>query len=106
MCRRPSVADHNTVVQSRESSCVADDGGSLAAAHREEMTDSMVAAARTDSNGAGSSVASGTPTYPEPAERARLGKQARKAVPLDSHADLSVGADRDPVAVLTDQDAS
>ena len=40
------------------------------------------------------------------ADRARLGKQARKAVPLAAHADLPARADRDPVAVLRGQDAT
>jgi uncharacterized protein (DUF2252 family) len=60
--------------------------------------------ARTDRNGAtsgGTSV-----TYRSPAERARSGKKARKAVPLESHAEVRLGADRDPVSILADQDAA
>ncbi|HYN95543.1 MAG TPA: DUF2252 domain-containing protein [Pilimelia sp.] len=42
-----------------------------------------------------------------PAERARIGKDARRMVPLDSHADLPPGTDgRDPVAVLRDEEAT
>jgi uncharacterized protein (DUF2252 family) len=44
--------------------------------------------------------------YQGPAKRIQLGKEARKAVPLESHADLNIGADRDPVAVLMDQAVS
>src|SRR3954467_8949983 len=70
------------------------------------MTESIAPAELTHGNGAQSGTASGTARYQGPAERARLGKQARKAVPLESHADLNLGADRDPVALLTDQDGS
>jgi uncharacterized protein (DUF2252 family) len=41
-----------------------------------------------------------------PAERARLGKAARKVTPLDAHAEIHAGDGRDPVAVLTGEDAS
>jgi uncharacterized protein (DUF2252 family) len=34
-----------------------------------------------------------------------MGKDARKVVPLDSHAELRLGEDRDPVSILTLQDA-
>jgi uncharacterized protein (DUF2252 family) len=44
-------------------------------------------------------------TYRSPAERVQLGKAARKVVPLDSHAELRLDPDRDPVSVLTGQDA-
>src|SRR4051794_39568844 len=40
------------------------------------------------------------------ADRARLGKDARTAAPLTSHAELDTGADRDPVSVLTGDDAT
>jgi uncharacterized protein (DUF2252 family) len=43
-------------------------------------------------------------THLSPAERAKLGKDARKDVPLDSHAELRLG-DRDPVSLLVRQDA-
>jgi uncharacterized protein (DUF2252 family) len=45
-------------------------------------------------------------TYHSPAERARMGKDARKVAPLDSHAELRLGADRDPVGILAAQDAN
>lgn len=64
------------------------------------------AAARTDKNGAMSAGTSGTATYLRPAERARLGKNARRAAPLDSHAELRLGRDRDPVSILARQDAN
>jgi uncharacterized protein (DUF2252 family) len=41
-----------------------------------------------------------------PAERARLGKEARRVAPLDSHAELSPAAKRDPVAAMTGDDAA
>ena len=79
------------------------------------MTDSTVrpsapigtdiqAADRTDRNGAQSGGTPGSETYQSPTERARLGKKARKAVSLESHAELNVNGDRDPVAILADQD--
>jgi uncharacterized protein (DUF2252 family) len=64
----------------------------------------MPTGARTDRNGAtsgGTSV-----TYRSPAERARSGKKARNAMPLESHAEVRLGADRDPVSILADQDAA
>ncbi|HEY6596369.1 MAG TPA: DUF2252 domain-containing protein [Asanoa sp.] len=45
-------------------------------------------------------------TYHTPAERARTGKDARKVAPLDSHAELRIGEDRDPVSILAQQDAN
>ncbi len=53
-----------------------------------------------------SAATSGTVTYLRPAERARLGKNARRAAPLDSHAELRLGGDRDPVSILARQDAN
>ncbi|MEU7906526.1 DUF2252 domain-containing protein [Actinoplanes sp. NPDC049118] len=41
-----------------------------------------------------------------PAERARLGKAARKVTPLESHAEIHSGDGRDPVAVLAGEDAT
>ncbi|BCY08997.1 DUF2252 domain-containing protein [Actinoplanes sp. L3-i22] len=41
-----------------------------------------------------------------PAERARLGKEARRIAPLDSHAELSPAAKRDPVTTMTADDAA
>ena len=39
-----------------------------------------------------------------PAERARMGKDARRVAPLDSHADLRSGKRSDPVALLAEED--
>jgi uncharacterized protein (DUF2252 family) len=53
-------------------------------------------------------VAAGTTGGPgdrSPADRVQLGKEARRATPLDSHADLIVRSDRDPVAMLVAEDA-
>ncbi|GIF17362.1 uncharacterized protein (DUF2252 family) [Actinoplanes tereljensis] len=41
-----------------------------------------------------------TAPLPSPGVRVRLGKAARKAAPLDAHADLTLRSDRDPVAML------
>ncbi|KUL34508.1 DUF2252 domain-containing protein [Actinoplanes awajinensis] len=41
-----------------------------------------------------------------PAERARLGKEARRIAPLDSHAELSPAVKRDPVTTMTADDAA
>jgi uncharacterized protein (DUF2252 family) len=46
----------------------------------------------------------GTP-HLTPAERVRLGKDARRATPLAAHADLGSGAGRDPVSMLIAEDA-
>ncbi|MET0522741.1 MAG: DUF2252 family protein [Jiangellaceae bacterium] len=40
-----------------------------------------------------------------PAERARLGKEARRTAPLDSNAELSFAGKRDPVTTMTADDA-
>jgi uncharacterized protein (DUF2252 family) len=64
------------------------------------------AASRAGQNGGASSRGAGAVAHRSPAERARLGKDARKAAPLDSHADLRVGGDRDPVLTLRHQDAA
>ncbi|WP_433727681.1 DUF2252 domain-containing protein [Actinoplanes sp. CA-051413] len=40
------------------------------------------------------------------ADRVQLGKHARKATPLDSHADLTIRSDRDPVTMLVAEDAT
>jgi uncharacterized protein (DUF2252 family) len=40
-----------------------------------------------------------------PAERARSGKESRRTVPLDSHAELSPAGKRDPVTAMTTDDA-
>lgn len=45
-------------------------------------------------------------THLSPAERARLGKAARKVTPLDSHAEIHSGDGRDPVAVLAAEDVT
>ena len=63
------------------------------------------AVARASQNGGVSSRGAGTEAHRSPSERARLGKDARKAAPLDSHADLRLGGDRDPVLALRHQDA-
>lgn len=55
---------------------------------------------------AASGTGSDTVTYRSPEERARLGKDARKVAPLDSHAELRLDGDRDPVSTLVLQDAS
>ena len=49
---------------------------------------------------------SGPPGFRTPEERVRLGKDARRIAPLDSHAELRLDEDRDPVSVLALQDAS
>ncbi|WP_127503903.1 DUF2252 domain-containing protein [Actinoplanes solisilvae] len=41
-----------------------------------------------------------------PADRARLGKRARKDAPLTGHADLTIRSARDPVAALMAEDAT
>jgi uncharacterized protein (DUF2252 family) len=41
-----------------------------------------------------------------PADRARIGKQARKATPLASHADLTIRSARDPVVMLRAEDTT
>jgi uncharacterized protein (DUF2252 family) len=46
------------------------------------------------------------PAHLSPAERVRLGKQARRRVSLDSHAELSPAGKRDPVATMTAEDAT
>jgi uncharacterized protein (DUF2252 family) len=53
-------------------------------------------AARTSRNG--------TKPHLSPAERVRLGKDARRAAPLVAHADLGSGAGRDPVSALLAED--
>jgi uncharacterized protein (DUF2252 family) len=45
-------------------------------------------------------------THLSPAQRAQQGKDARKVAPLDSHAELHLGKDRDPVSTLTSDDAT
>jgi uncharacterized protein (DUF2252 family) len=47
----------------------------------------------------------GTMPHLTPAERVRLGKDARRAAPLAAHADLGSGAGRDPVSALIAEDA-
>jgi Uncharacterized protein conserved in bacteria (DUF2252) len=47
----------------------------------------------------------GRPAERTSADRVQLGKQARKATTLDSHADLTLRSDRDPVGMLVAQDA-
>jgi uncharacterized protein (DUF2252 family) len=64
------------------------------------------AVSRASQNGGASSQGADAVAHRSPAERARLGKDARKAAPLDSHADLRVGGDRDPVLTLRHQDAA
>jgi uncharacterized protein (DUF2252 family) len=44
--------------------------------------------------------------HPTPAERARTGKDARRLVPLDAHAELRPETDRDPVSLLADDDVT
>jgi uncharacterized protein (DUF2252 family) len=48
----------------------------------------------------------GRPAERTLADRVQLGKQARKATALDSHADLTLRSDRDPVAMLVAEDAT
>jgi uncharacterized protein (DUF2252 family) len=64
-------------------------------------------AARTGRNGRKSDKITnpGGTTGLSPAERARLGKDARRLVPLDSHAEMPFDANRDPVSTLADEDA-
>jgi uncharacterized protein (DUF2252 family) len=49
-------------------------------------------------------VLTGGPARSSRAERAARGKAARRAVPLDAHATLELDRDRDPVAVLIEQE--
>ena len=44
------------------------------------------------------------PHHLTPAERVRLGKDARRSAPLTAHADLGTGTARDPVSTLVGQD--
>jgi uncharacterized protein (DUF2252 family) len=48
----------------------------------------------------------GGDSHPTPADRARAGKDARRLVPLEAHADPGPESDRDPVSLLTDDDVT
>jgi uncharacterized protein (DUF2252 family) len=63
-------------------------------AHRDRMTTSKVQPPTT----------SGRTPHLSPAERARMGKDARRVAPLDSHGDLRSAKRSDPVALLAEED--
>jgi uncharacterized protein (DUF2252 family) len=106
-----TVPDESRPAVAADCSSAAGDGTTVAPAQREQVTDPKVQPAvpaeadRSAVGAADKATTSGT-TRLSPAERARLGKGARAAAPLNSHAELDVGPDRDTVSLLVSEDAT